>query len=229
MDLILKVLGFVAAGIASVFISAAGNQTANEFRAWSPRVVDYLIKRAISRLPEHMRDRLYEEWHRVIQDTPGQVGQIVQALDYLRGAVRIARDAPPVGVRIASRVGGFGMVSTRVECHCYKCLRPIPRAAEKVRRKVYVGSSSRGFLFSESSVLNIILRGLFGLRTPHRSYTAMRVICLDCEAMIRRRRIVVLLVILGVMLSLFASSGMKSPLLKMPLPTVTVLPVTGLL
>jgi len=95
VDLILKVLGFVAAGIASVFISAAGNQTANEFRAWSPRVVDYLIKRAISRLPEHMRDRLYEEWHRVIQDTPGQVGQIVQALDYLRGAVRIARDAPP--------------------------------------------------------------------------------------------------------------------------------------
>jgi hypothetical protein len=229
VDLILKVLGFVAAGLAGAFISAAGNQTANEFRAWSPRVVDYLIKRAVSRLPEHMRDRLYEEWHRVIQDTPGQVGQIVQALDYLRGAVRIARDAPPVGVRIASRVGGFGTVSTRVQCHCYKCLRPIPQAAEKVRRKVYIGSGSRDVLFPEISVLNSILRRLLGLRTPHRSYMGIRVICLDCEATIRRKRTVVLLVILGVMLSLFASSGMEPSLLKMPPPTVRVLPVIGLL
>jgi hypothetical protein len=113
VDLILKVIGFVVAGIASVFISAAGNQTANEFRAWSPRLVEYLIKRAVSRVPEHMRDRLYEEWHRVIQDTPGQVGQIVQALDYLRGAVRIARDHRRVGVRIvvSRAVGVFGVLS----------------------------------------------------------------------------------------------------------------------
>jgi hypothetical protein len=79
------------------------------------------------------------------------------------------------------------------------------RTPEKVRRKVYTGSSSRDLLFSESSVLNIILRRLLGLRTPHRSYTKMRVICLDCDARIRRRRVVVPLVILGVMiLSLFA-------------------------
>jgi hypothetical protein len=90
---------------------------------------------------------------------------------------------------------------------CYKCLRPLPRAAsspQKVKRKVYTGSSSRGLLFSESSVLNIILRRLVGRRTPHRSYTAMRVICLDCDAKIRRSRIVVPLVIVGVTLSLFA-------------------------
>ena len=90
---------------------------------------------------------------------------------------------------------------------CYKCLRPLPRAAsspQKVKRKVYTGSSSRGLLFSESSVLNIILRRLVGRRTPHTSYTAMRVICLDCDAKIRRRRIVKPLVIVGVVLSLFA-------------------------
>ena len=99
---------------------------------------------------------------------------------------------------------------------CYKCLRRLPHSASsplKVKRKVYTGSSSRGLLFSENSVLNIIYRRLLGRRTPHRSYTAMRVICLYCDAKIRRRRIVVPLVIVGAMLSLFvfvryeASSG----------------------
>ena len=90
---------------------------------------------------------------------------------------------------------------------CYKCGRSLPRAAsspEKVRRKVYTGNSSRGLLFSENSILNIILRGLLGRRSNVRSYTAIRTICLDCDARIRFWRAVVPLGILGVLLSLFA-------------------------
>jgi hypothetical protein len=84
---------------------------------------------------------------------------------------------------------------------CYKCLRPLPRAAspEKVKRAVYTGSSSSGLLFSENSVLNIILRRLLGRRSRVRSYKAMRVICAQCDAKIRFRRLAIALGVLGVL------------------------------
>jgi hypothetical protein len=65
---------------------------------------------------------------------------------------------------------------------CWKCYTPLPRNAsnQKVRAKVHTGSSSSGLLFSANSLINIFLRGLFGLRTRQRSYTTKRTICRRC-------------------------------------------------
>jgi hypothetical protein len=74
----LAVLGIIAA--------AASRQLADEFKAWTPWIIERLIKRAVRKLPEDWRDRFEEEWLSHIHETPGEVGKLMAALGFLFAA-----------------------------------------------------------------------------------------------------------------------------------------------
>src|SRR5690606_28670967 len=56
---------------------------AYEAKAWFPRILDALISVAVRRLPKRERDRFREEWRAHINDTPGAVLRIWQAVGFI--------------------------------------------------------------------------------------------------------------------------------------------------
>jgi exopolysaccharide production protein ExoY len=54
-----------------------------EFMAWGPRLAEVLRHVAVSILPPHHRDRVDEEWRRVLEDMPGSLGRLVTAATWV--------------------------------------------------------------------------------------------------------------------------------------------------
>jgi len=75
-----------------LLVGATANQAAQEFRGWTPWITKKLIERAVARLPENMKERLREEWTSFIDDTPGQIVQIVRAVGLSRAAATITTE-----------------------------------------------------------------------------------------------------------------------------------------
>ena len=63
--------------------SAFSRQLTDEFKAWTPRLTDWLTQYAVRKLPENQRERFAEEWRSHINDTPGEIGKICVALGLL--------------------------------------------------------------------------------------------------------------------------------------------------
>lgn len=76
--------------LASVLTAALSRVVAEEFVAWNPFFVRWLIKIAVARLPENHRERFEEEWQSDVDEVPGVVGKLVRAADCSRGAYRMA-------------------------------------------------------------------------------------------------------------------------------------------
>jgi hypothetical protein len=96
MDLIKSVL-LVALGF---LLAVAARQMADYIKTWLPRIIDYLIDRAIKRLPDEQRDRFAEEWKSYVNDTPGNLRKLIVAIGFLFAANKMA-DGP----RAYERVG----------------------------------------------------------------------------------------------------------------------------
>jgi hypothetical protein len=75
------------------------NQACNELKAWTPWTVDWLIRRAVRRLPDDQRARLDEEWRSHVSEVPGELGKLVTAIGFLRASSRLL-DAPPIWERL---------------------------------------------------------------------------------------------------------------------------------
>jgi hypothetical protein len=75
--------------IAAVLVAVVSRLLADDFKAWSPRLVDWLIRQAVIRLPEEYRERLDEEWRSTIGDTPGELTRCVWAAGFIRAAYTI--------------------------------------------------------------------------------------------------------------------------------------------
>ena len=73
--------GFVSAIVAIVY-SAMGRQVTREFNAWTPWIVEHLVRRAVSKLPEAQRERFEEEWRSHIDEMPGDVGKLLAAIGF---------------------------------------------------------------------------------------------------------------------------------------------------
>jgi hypothetical protein len=67
---------------------------ADEFKAWSPWLVQRLITAAVRKLPEGQQERYREEWSGHVADIPGEVGKLFTALDFLRAATVIRAEQP---------------------------------------------------------------------------------------------------------------------------------------
>jgi hypothetical protein len=72
-------------------LSAAGARIlADEIKAWIPWFTERFLKIAIRRLPEHQHDRFREEWRSHINEVPGEVGKLIDALGFIVAAKRIS-------------------------------------------------------------------------------------------------------------------------------------------
>jgi len=80
-------LGVIVVSILRVFLPRI---LAEEMAAWSPSVIRRLIKFAVGRLPEHLRERLNEEWQSHVNEVPGQVGKFLAAFGFLFAAYRVS-------------------------------------------------------------------------------------------------------------------------------------------
>jgi hypothetical protein len=82
IGIVLAVLGIIA--------TAASRQLADEFKAWTPWITEWLVRRAAHKLPEKQRDRCEEEWLSHIYETPGEVGKLIAAIGFLFAARKIS-------------------------------------------------------------------------------------------------------------------------------------------
>jgi hypothetical protein len=71
---VLAVVGFVAAIVRPLLT--------DECKAWLPRLIDHLINRAVNLLPAEKRDRYHEEWRSHINELPGDVSRVLDALRF---------------------------------------------------------------------------------------------------------------------------------------------------
>lgn len=91
---------FVLTAIGAVLVAAAGNLFASELRSWSIWLTEKFVRDAVDRLPQESRERLDEEWHAFIDETPGQITKLVRAFGLLRGATRISSEADGTRSRV---------------------------------------------------------------------------------------------------------------------------------
>lgn len=88
-------MGLMGAGAVIATAAIGGviaRLVADDLKAWTPRGIAYLIRRATRNLPEGRRERLAEEWHGHIAETPGDISKIIAAIGFPIAARKILRD-----------------------------------------------------------------------------------------------------------------------------------------
>jgi hypothetical protein len=68
----------------TIFGAALSMQVVDEFKAWSPWLIDVLVGQAIRRLPEDQRERYAEQWRGDIEETPVKLGSSFSLSCYRR-------------------------------------------------------------------------------------------------------------------------------------------------
>jgi hypothetical protein len=86
------IIGFVLA-VLGIVAAALSRQLADEFKAWTPWIVERLIKCAVHKLHHEQRERFEEEWLSHISEIPGEVGKLIAALGLVRASLRMSGDA----------------------------------------------------------------------------------------------------------------------------------------
>jgi hypothetical protein len=88
----------IGTGVAGILLAATASQLASEFRDWTPHLTDWLINRAVRRLPSDFRERMAEEWREFVSDTPGHIAKLVRAAGLGLAARRVALELEGVGL-----------------------------------------------------------------------------------------------------------------------------------
>jgi hypothetical protein len=91
------ILGAIGIWMLSVVTAALSRLLAYECKAWVPWLTKWIIRRATAGLPEDQRERYKEEWTSHIGETPGDIGKIVTALDFVRAAKRVSTETAKKG------------------------------------------------------------------------------------------------------------------------------------
>ena len=68
-----------AAVLGAILCAVFSKVLADEFKAWRPWIAEWLVERAVAKLPEDKRERYGEEWRSHINEVPGDIGKIVVA------------------------------------------------------------------------------------------------------------------------------------------------------
>jgi hypothetical protein len=83
------IISFIVVGL-GIFAAALSRQLTDEFKAWTPWIIKHLVKGAVRRLAEQDRSRFEEEWLAHVNEIPGEVGKIIDALGFFYAAQRIS-------------------------------------------------------------------------------------------------------------------------------------------
>src|SRR5437868_13604989 len=119
----------VAIGVIAMSIlgAALSQQLTDEFKAWTPKLVELLIRRAVRGSPAENQDRLNEEWHAHTDEIPGQIGKLFVAIGFVIASVEIPRRASRKAKRRSARtVSNYERETGRVELACLPEVWPFP-------------------------------------------------------------------------------------------------------
>lgn len=75
--------------IVRIICAVLGKICADEFKSWTPRWVEWLIRVAAARVPEAYRERCAEEWRSHANEVPGEVGKLVHAIGAVGAAYKM--------------------------------------------------------------------------------------------------------------------------------------------
>src|SRR5262249_27367021 len=84
----MAVITAIAVFMIGVFGSFLSKQMSEEFKAWTPWWLRHLLAFAITRLPEHYRERFAEEWPSYIKEIPGEMAKIGVAIGFVAAALK---------------------------------------------------------------------------------------------------------------------------------------------
>lgn len=84
------VIWMLALGVLGVMAASCSRVLADEFKAWAPWIINFLVRRAVDRLPQEQRERYAEEWGADIAETPGDIGKLIRAVGFQRAARKIS-------------------------------------------------------------------------------------------------------------------------------------------
>jgi len=79
--------------VGSVLVGVLSRQLADEFKAWTPWLVQKLVLFAAARTPKGQQERYAEEWSSFVDEIPGEVGKILAALGLSLAGFRIRYQA----------------------------------------------------------------------------------------------------------------------------------------
>jgi hypothetical protein len=88
---LIGVIGVFFFALFGILATAVSRQLADEFKAWTPRLIKYFIQRAVRQLPESQRKRFTEEWQSHVDEIPGEVGKLIVAFGFLRASSKMSR------------------------------------------------------------------------------------------------------------------------------------------
>src|SRR5690349_15378191 len=94
----MELIWIALVAILGVIGAACSRLLADETKAWLPWLTEWLIQRAVSRLPDNDRPRRDEEWRSHVNDTPGDLGKIFAAAGFCRAARSLCK-TKPIGER----------------------------------------------------------------------------------------------------------------------------------
>lgn len=103
-DMTWTVLLVVAGTILSVLVGTLGQLGSDEFKAWTPIVTGFLLRRAVSLLPKEVRAHYAEEWAVELDFVPGHVGKWIAAIGYVIAAKAAAKDRRVIPMNLTGRV-----------------------------------------------------------------------------------------------------------------------------
>ena len=103
----------LALAVPGVFAGALSRQLASECAAWTPWLIERLIRRAVRGLPPEHRSRFEEEWRSHVSEIPGNIGRLIVAFG-LRSAARkmssqLASGSEPVIGDVTKRILDLGV------------------------------------------------------------------------------------------------------------------------
>jgi len=118
----MELIGAFIVVIVGLLGAAASNQIADEYKAWTPRIVEWLIRRSIRCLPDNLKERYGEEWRSHINDTPGETGKLIAAIGFLVASRKIVvaeesheEDLSGAGDRIPTEIQPIPLTSRSKE------------------------------------------------------------------------------------------------------------------
>jgi lipopolysaccharide/colanic/teichoic acid biosynthesis glycosyltransferase len=78
--------------VLAILAATASRMIADDFKAWAPWIVRYLIRRAVRRLHKNQRERFAEEWSSHVNEIPGEIGKLLVAFGFLRASWKMTPD-----------------------------------------------------------------------------------------------------------------------------------------
>jgi hypothetical protein len=69
--------------LAKLLATFLGRVLANEFDAWNPVLINWLISNSVKILPESKRSRFEEEWKSYVEEIPGKLGKLYSGFGFV--------------------------------------------------------------------------------------------------------------------------------------------------